>query len=167
MPSDRITIGKIVAPHGVRGEVRVLPLTDFPERFQSLHRVFLDDGRILRIAACRRHQKFILLRFEGYENLTVAEQLRGKLLQIERSEVVKLPEDHFYVFDIVGLAVFSETGELLGKVTDVIATGSNDVYVVEKPGKRLLLVPALKQVVKEVDLAAGRMTVKLMDEWEA
>jgi 16S rRNA processing protein RimM len=95
------------------------------------------------------------------------EHLRGKLIQIEHKDLVPLPTGHYYIFDIVGLEVFTEENEYLGKVTDVLETGSNDVYIVDQKDKKPLLIPALKTVVLKIDISDGKMIVKLQEVWES
>ncbi|SMC67086.1 ribosome maturation factor RimM [Sporomusa malonica] len=163
---DLITIGKIVAPHGVRGDVRIFPLTDFPDRFHDLKAVFVDDVGQLQLESARPHKKFILLKFAGIDTMDDAARLSGKLIKIGRKDAVKLPEGQYYVFDIIGLNVFTEDGEPLGVITDVLQPGSNDVYVVEQPDKRELLLPAIKDVVKKIDIAGKQMVVKLQEEMD-
>ena len=165
MMDNMIVIGKIGAPQGVRGEVRVTPLTDFPERFRELKTALLDDGTSLPIESVRYHQQFVLLKFRGMDNRNDIEHLRGKLIKVERKDLVQLPAGHYYIFDIVGLEVYTEEEEYLGKVTDVLETGSNDVYIVEQKDKQPLLIPALKSVVLQIDIPSGKMIVKLQ-EWE-
>lgn len=163
MPEDFISIGKIVNTHGHRGEVRVLPLTDFPERFIETDRVQVSTaaGRItLTIENARPHQKYFIVKFKEVQDMNAALALKGGLLQITRDELMELPEGTFYIFDIVGLSVYDSAGAFLGKVSDIIKTGANDVYVVET-GSKPILVPALKQVVKEINLAGQRMVVEL------
>jgi 16S rRNA processing protein RimM len=165
MMDNMIVIGKIGAPQGVRGEVRVTPLTDFPERFRELKTALLDDGTSLPIESVRYHQQFVLLKFRGMDNRNDIEHLRGKLIKVERKDLVQLPAGHYYIFDIVGLEVYTEEEEYLGKITDVLETGSNDVYIVEQKDKQPLLIPALKSVVLQIDIPTGKMIVKLQ-EWE-
>jgi len=164
--TNLIIIGKIVAPHGVRGDVRVFPLTDFPERFHSLKEARLDDGSRLVVQGCRDNKREFLIKFKGLDDRNSVESLRGKLLMVTKQELVELPAGHYYTFDIIGLSVFDETGKELGKVADVMSTGSNDVYVIEQAGQQPLLIPALKSVVQSIDLPGGRMVVKLQEEWE-
>jgi 16S rRNA processing protein RimM len=161
-----IIIGKIVAPHGVRGDVRVVPLTDFPDRFHQLKKVLLDDGTTLAVKDVRAYQQQFLLKFEGFDDRTAVDPLKGKLLKVTKDQLVKLPEGHYFIFDIIGLDVFDEAGAPLGRVTDVLATGSNDVYITEKEGAKPLLIPAIKDVVKLIDVPARRMIVKIQEEWE-
>lgn len=166
MSEKMISIGKIVAPHGVRGDVRVIPLTDFPERFQILKKVYTDNGILLDVEYAKQHKQFILLKLRGYNSINDVEKLRNRILQVERKDAFPLPKGHYYQFDIIGLAVQTVDGEHLGIVTDILETGSNDVYVTEKEGVKPLLIPALKDVVKTIDLKAGIMVVKLQEEWE-
>lgn len=162
-----IAIGRVIAPHGVRGDVRVLPLTDFPERFLHTPFAYLENGEKVKITQARRHKQYVLLHIAGYESPEAAEQLRGSLLRLPRELLVPLPPGHYYIFDIIGLSVYSEDGEFCGTVVDVLRTGSNDVYVVDRPGQRQLLVPALKQIVLSIDISGKRMTIKKLEEWLA
>lgn len=162
-----VTIGKIVAPHGVRGEVKVMPLTDFPDRFTLLTQVYCDDGQtMLQLENSRMHNQTAILKFKGMDTRNDIESLRGKLLQIDRKDVMPLPEGQFYIFEIIGLTVYTHNDDLLGTITDVLKTGSNDVYVVEKEGSKPVLVPALKKVVTNIDIAAGTMKVNMLEEWD-
>ncbi|MGI6091460.1 MAG: 16S rRNA processing protein RimM [Veillonellaceae bacterium] len=166
MRNELIVIGQIVAPHGVRGDVRVFPHTDFPERFAKTKRVVLEDGSALDVENAKFHKQFVLVKFRNVNTMNDAEKLRGKLLHVNRQDVVPLPEGHFYHFDIIGLKVYTESGEYLGIVTDILETGSNDVYVTEQEDQKPILIPALKEVVLKIDIPSGRMTVKLQEEWE-
>jgi len=161
-----IIIGKIVAPHGVRGDVRVIPLTDYPERFYGLKKVLLDDGKTLNVQEARAYNQQILMKFAGLDDRTAVDALKGKLLKVAKKDVVKLPEGHYFIFDIIGLSVFDEAGACLGAITDVLNTGSNDVYITEQEGKKPLLIPAIKDVVKTIDVPGGRIIVKLQEEWD-
>ena len=166
MSDKMIKIGQIAAPQAVRGEVRVLPLTDFPERFKSLKVARLDDGTSLQVESVRYHQQFVLVKFVGLDNRNLVEHLRNKLIEIERKDLMPLPEGHYHVFDIIGLSVYNEQDEFLGKISDILQTGSNDVYMVEQQDKQPLLIPGLKSVVLKIDIPGGKMVVKLQEEWE-
>lgn len=162
----RVKIGKIIAPHGIRGEFRVLPLTDFPERFKTLTDAFLGDGRPVIVESARPHKQFFLLKLKGVDTPEAVAALRGMTLEVDRAAVAPLPPGHYYVFDLVGLQVFDEQGDLLGIIADVLATGSNDVYVVEQKHpvnskQQQLLIPALKSVVLEINIADKKMVVRL------
>ncbi len=163
---DRVVIGRAGAPHGVRGELRIFPLTDYPERFQGMERVYVGED-LLPITGVRYQNEKILLRFAGFDSREKAAALTGRFLSVDRAEAVPLAEGEYYTFDIIGLAVSDEAGQDLGTVTEVIQTGSNDVYVVSKKGQAAqTLVPALKSVVREIDLAGGRMVVALPEVWD-
>ena len=158
----KVVIGKISAPHGVRGEVRIVPLTDFPERFENLKTVFLEDDSKMELESVKFSNKFIIAKFKNINSRNDIEIFNGKLLMLNRSDIPSLPEGEYYNFDIIGLEVIDDKGSKLGKITEVLKTGSNDVYVVE--GKKQLLVPALKKVVKEINLVDGFMKVELLEE---
>lgn len=161
---DRVVIGRIGAPHGIHGELRVLPLTDFPDRFAGLRQVYAGD-ELLDIDSVKYHQQFVLIRFSKYLVREEAMRLTGKLLSLDRSQAAPLSAGEYYAFDIIGLSVYDTAGSLMGKVTDVLKTGSNDVYVVApaKDGPEIL-VPALKKVVKDIQLDEGRMVADLLEE---
>lgn len=163
--SGQIIVGKIGAPHGVRGEVRIVPLTDFPDRFKKLKKIFLDEKQTLEIERVQYSGAWILMKFRGVDDRDAAERLKGRLLKVGRDEVPPLAAGEYYSFDIIGLDVYDEKECLLGRITEILKTGSNDVYVTELDGKKRLI-PALKKVVTEIDLATGRMQVLLPEEME-
>lgn len=157
-----LVVGKIVAPWGVRGEVKVALETDFPERFKRLKRVYLGEKvTSFALEGSRLHKRHALLKLGGCDDRHAAEKLRGLLVQIPIEEAMPLGEEEYYVYQIVGLDVWSTEGKHLGKVSEVLFTGANDVYVVR--GEREILIPAIEDVVLEVDLANGRLTVELME----
>ena len=165
IPDGRITIGKVGAAHGIKGEVRIIPLTDFTERFSSMEEVMVGQ-ELLHIESCKYHKQYILLKFREYPQREQAQVLTGRLLTIDRSEAAPLEEGEFYTFDIIGLMVYDPAGKELGQVTDVLRTGSNDVYAVRRPEGGELLVPALRSVVREIDVQEGRMVVCMPEEIE-
>lgn len=163
MTEEFIAIGKIVNTQGRRGAVRVFPLTDYPERFKDTSRVWVSikgARQQLSIGEAALYKNYVIIEFKEITDMKDAEALKGGILEVPRGELVALPEDNYYIFDIVGLQVYDAGGDLLGKITDVLHTGANDVYVVETGGKPLLI-PALKQVVREIDLDSRRMVVEL------
>ncbi len=148
-----------MAPFGIRGEVKVLRLTDFPERFDAGREVMAKqaDGNLrpLKITDSREYKDGMVLRFEGIGNRTEAEELRGTQLVIEECELESLSGDSYYLFQLVGLKVFTEDGRELGVVADILQGGANDVYVTDSG----ILIPAIRDVVKKVDLECGRITI--------
>ena len=159
-----VAVGRITGTYGVRGWLRVFPLTDFPERFYRLERVFLTGGRApgeYHVERVEAHGRFFLLKFKEVPDANAAPALKGGFVCLPREELVPLPPGTYYVFELLGAAVYSTEGEFLGELKDVLQTGANDVYVVESGRGAPLLVPALKQVVKEVDLENRRVLVDL------
>jgi 16S rRNA processing protein RimM len=160
-----MAIGRIVQPHGVRGEVSVEVLTDFPERFDTIEIVYLgsaSEAEARQVKTSRWHQNRVLLSFEGCEDRTTAEGLRGLLVQIPIEEAMPLPEGEYYAHDLIGLDVLTVEGEALGRVNDILFTGANEVYVVVGPRGQILL-PAIADVVERIDLGAGQIVVRLID----
>lgn len=161
---NRIVIGKAGAPQGIHGDIRVIPLTDFPERFEELDYVYADDER-LDIISVKYHKQFVLLRFKQYDVRETVAALTGKLLMIDKKDAMPLDEGEYYTFDIIGLEVFDLENNSLGHITEVLKTGSNDVYVASKKGEaKQLMIPALKAVVKEINIAEGKMVVDMPEE---
>jgi 16S rRNA processing protein RimM len=163
--SSWMTIGRVLGPHGVRGWVRVLALTDDAGRFPRLDEVTLEaeDGatetRAVREARVAPNGVRLLL--EGVEDRSAAEALRGKLLKAPREEKTPLPPDTYYAADLVGIRVETEEGEYLGDFEGVMETGSNDVYVVRHPETRAdWLVPALKRAIRSIDIEKRLMVVR-------
>ncbi len=167
VPDGCIAVGHIVGMHGLRGEVKVELYTDFPERFAPGVLLMLGaDLAEVEIASVRAHQNFLLMRFTGIEDRTAAEQLRGLWLFVDEADAVELEEGVYYIHDLIGLRVVDEDGVVLGELVDVLITGANDVYVVRPPStqrRQEVLLPAIPEVILAVDLAAGVMTVRLLD----
>lgn len=170
-------VGQIVASQGRAGEVRVAPLTDFPERFRELRRVYLAKGPAsnpkatgdlyeAQVEKVWFHQQFVIVKLAGVDSIEAASALRGRYLLIPDSERIKLPEGRYFISDIIGLEVLLEDGEVLGRVVDVLQPGGNDVYVVKGSGryrpKGEILLPAIRDVIREIDLQGRRMLVTQM-----
>lgn len=160
VPDGRIVIGRVGAAHGIHGDLRIIPLTDFPERFSALREVMVGD-ELLHVAHVKPQGKNFLMRFREYTVREDAQRLTGRLLTVARAEAAPLDEGEYYVFDIVGLTVYDEEDNELGSVENVLHTGSNDVYAVRSEDGRELLIPALRAVVQSIDVPSGRMTVRL------
>lgn len=178
-----IAVGLVLGAYGARGDVRVRALSDFPDRLRELEkvRVTRDAGRVTSRAEWRavesaeRHGEDYVLRLEGVSERNAAAALHGALLEIPAAEVRPLPPGSFYRFEVVGLEVMDESGRRLGRVSDVLETGANDVYVVTREGvapeggkgrRDEILVPALREVVLELNPTAGRMVVRLPRVWD-
>jgi len=157
-----LAIAQIVAPHGLRGEVRAILLTEFPERFGSLREVCLgEEGQPVPLERYRFHRGQVVLKLGGCDTRNQAEELRKVLVQVPLDETVPLPEGTYYIYQILGLQAWTEEDEFLGEVAEVLETGANDVYVLRGGPHGEILVPALESVVLEIDLERGRMLVRL------
>lgn len=165
MQNDYLAVGKVVNTHGVRGELKVMPMTSDNSRFDYLLYVtaqFEGKPKEFRVTSARLHKNFVLMRLQGIETMDDAEKLKGQELLVQRKNARPLEEDEFFICDILGLEVYEES-QLLGTLIDVLETGSNDVYVIQNPdkGKKDLLLPALKSVILSVDIEGKRMQVKI------
>lgn len=163
---EYLIIGQLINTHGVKGELKATALTDDPNRFNKLKWVYIDFGganneslKKYNIKGVKFFKQFVILKFEGVDSIEEAEKLKGLYMKIDRANAVKLPKDSYFITDIMGLDVYDENNMLLGQLTDVIQTGSNDVYVVKDSSGKEILLPALKSVVKEVLLSEKRISV--------
>ncbi len=156
-----IAVGEIVGAFGIRGEVKVLPQTDFPDRFAHTPTLYLGDARAPHtVQSARQHQRIVLLKLDGVDDATTAAQLRGLTLWIPEAERMPLSNDQFYLHDVVGLKVVHVDGQPLGEVVDFITGSGNDLFVVRAtPGGREVLLPAVREFVRELDIPGGVLRV--------
>lgn len=159
-----LVIGKILKPHGVRGEMRVMPHTDLPERFTWLESVYVGDKKpvLIEVESVRFHKNLILLKLVGYDSREAVESLRNQWLQVDEVDAIPLEEDEYFLFQLEGLTVKTDEDELLGTIQQVIQTGANNVFVV-KSTKGELLIPDTKEVVLDIDFDAKLMLVHIID----
>lgn len=156
-----VTIGKITKNQGNKGEVRVLPFTDFPERFELLETVYLTKGdKILekKIESLRFHKKFIILKFNDVNDIGSAIELRDYQVKITEEMLLPLDNDHYYIDEILGFQVFTRDGQVIGDITEVISTGGTDVFVVKGSDKEYMI-PAAHEIVIEVHETEKRMVI--------
>ena len=166
MNKEFIIIGKVVSTQGNKGEVNVLPLTDSIDRFNNLDNVFLrnkNSQTILNVDKIRITKNMVILKLKDIENIEEAKMIVGSILEVERKNAVKLSKDTYFTFEIIGLEVYTENNIFLGKVENIVSTGSNDVYVVKSKDKEELFIPAIHEVVKNVNLEKKRITIKMLD----
>ena len=160
-----VTIGKCIKPHGLKGEVRVKAITDFPERFEETVHVFAhaskDPVRPLVIEATRPQSGGYLITFQGVDTIEEAERLRGMFLAVREDELVQLEDDEFWHWELEGLQAYSPEGEKLGTLTEVIHSAAHDLYVISTPNQKEHLVPAVHQYVPTIDLEAKKIVVIL------
>ena len=166
MSDEFITIAKVVSTQGNKGEVNIFPLTDLANRFKNLTTVFLRNNNsqtTLNIEKIRIKENTVVLKFKNIDNIKEAKMIVGSFLEVERKNAVKLPKDTYFIFEIIGLEVYAENNIFLGKVENVISTGSNDVYIVKGKNKKELFIPAIHEVVKNVNLEKKRINIKMVD----
>ena len=160
-----LRVGVISSTHGIRGEVKVYPTTDDPERFLNLDEVILDTGRehkILEIEGVKFFKNQVILKFKGYDNINDIEKYLKKDLLVDREHAVELGENENFIADLIDMEVVTDEGKVLGTLTDVIETGANDVYVVEDTKGAEVLLPAIKECILDVDVEKNVMTIHLM-----
>ncbi|MDD6772106.1 MAG: ribosome maturation factor RimM [Inconstantimicrobium porci] len=163
MKKEIFNIGKIVNTHGVRGEVKVLPLTDDMKRFDDLNEVSIGGKNY--IIENRKYQKDrVILKLEGIDSIEETAKIRNKYIEIERKDVVELPDDTYFISDIIGCRVIDTDEFEYGKVFDVIQTKNNDVYWVK--GKKEILIPVLKEIVTDINVDEGVITIRPSGEWQ-
>ncbi|MBE5833500.1 MAG: ribosome maturation factor RimM [Butyrivibrio sp.] len=166
--TEYFQIGIISKPHGLHGEVNVFPTTDDPARFKKLKKVIMEsgrDGRIeLNVQSVKFFKKFVIVKFKEFNTIEDVEKLRGKELIIPRSDAQKLGKNEYYASDLIGLTICDEEGNELGVLKEVISTGANDVYEMQREGEEeTILIPAISDCIKNVDIENGLITIHVMD----
>lgn len=163
---DMLQVGVITQTHGVRGEVKVFPTTDDVNRFKKLKQVILDTGKKkmpLEIQSVKFFKQFVILKFKGIDNINDIEKYKRCSLYVTREHAVALEEDEYFIADMIGMEVCTEDGNIFGTLKDVIETGANDVYVIENAEHGEVLVPAIKECIRSVDIEKRQMMIHLMD----
>ncbi len=166
---DLLEVGKIVNTHGLRGEVKVVPWTDYPEVFEDIESVYIkkkSEYERLDIAGIKYQKNNLIIRFAQLKDINEAEKYKNKVLYAEREALGELPEGVYYIADLIGLDVVKEDGEKVGVIADVFNTGSNDIYEVKREGQKNLLLPVIDDVVLNVDIENKRVTVRMMEGLE-
>lgn len=160
-----LEVGQIVNTYGIKGFVKVVPLVDNNNQFKSFKTLYIQDETgitsELNIEEVKFSKNLVLLKFKGIETIEQAEELRNYYLQAKRSDI-KLEKGAYFIVDLIGLDVYTEKGELLGKLKEVLQPGANDVYVVENETKKQILLPVIPDVVKNIDIEGKKIIVKLM-----
>ncbi|WP_026689924.1 ribosome maturation factor RimM [Alteribacter aurantiacus] len=169
MTTDWLNVGKIVNTHGIRGEVRVISRTDFPEeRYVEGSELFVkhestNKREPIIVTSHRKHKQFDLLTFKGFENVNDVERFKGSILQVSKDVKPDLAEGEYLYSDIIGCMVVTVDEETIGEITEILSPGANDVWVVPRKGKKDALIPYIDPVVKEVDVVQKRVTIVLME----
>lgn len=159
--NEYFAVGYVLKPQGIRGEIKVEPLTDHIKRFDELDFVLIEDSnsyRQLNIENVRYMKDAVILKIQGYDDVNCAETLRNEYLWIPRSMAKELPEHTYFIADIIGCTVKTNVGEIIGTVKDILSTKSNDVYVIDSSSGDILI-PTLKKVVKKVDIQKKIITI--------
>ena len=157
-----LEIGQIVAPHGIRGHVRVQAWCDDAEMLTEFDELYLDNGKKpVKITSAGLHKNVVLMKLEGIDDMNAAQNLRNQILYVDREQLV-LDENTYFIQDLVGMLVIDADveGKVYGKLTDVFQTGANDVYEITTEQKKKVLIPAIKDVVIKTDLDADVMTIR-------
>ena len=162
-----LVIGEILRPHGIRGELRMRILTDYPERIPQLEQVYIaedsqpDSPAAYRVQHMRMHQGYGLLKLQGIDDRDQADLLRGLTVLVAIEDAVPLEEGEFYLYQLIGMSVQTTDGSTLGRITDVLETGANDVYIVDSPQYGEILIPVTDDTILETDIERGVIIVNL------
>ncbi len=160
-----LRVGVITTTHGIRGEVKVFPTTDDPKRFLDLKRIFLDTGKELlplEIENVKFFKQLVILKFKGIDNINDIEKYRSKDLLILREDAVPLEEGEYFIYDLIDSEVFTEDGNKLGILTEIITTAANDVYVVKTKEGKEILIPSIKDCILDIDVDKKKIIVHLL-----
>ena len=161
----RLEIGQIINTFGIKGEVKVFPLTDNINRFDDLEKVYIKakkDSKLYDIESIKYHKNMVLIKFKDINTVEQAELLRNSYIEIDREQAIPLKEGEYFIADLIGLDVYTDEDKLIGKVDDIYNTGANDIYVVKDELGKQTLLPGIKDVIKKVDLNEGKIFVHLI-----
>lgn len=160
-----LRVGVVTTTHGVHGEVKVFPTTDDAKRFKQLKKAYLDLGKELfpvTLESVKFFKQMVIVKFREISDMDQAALYKNKDILIERADAVPLAENEFYICDLIGLSVVTDTGESLGVLSEVVKTGANDVFEVTMADGKTVLIPYIEDCVKEISLEEGRVLVHLL-----
>ncbi len=168
---DYIKVGRIINTHGIKGEVKVFPLTDNVERFNDLKKAYLGDNKLrVEIESVKYHKGLAIIKFKEFNNINDILQYKEQFIYIDEEDKVELPEGRYFIFDLVDCNVYDTEGNKLGIVTDVLQYAANDVYVVKDEEKnKTYLIPAVKEFIIEIDIHNKRIIIDPIEgmiEWK-
>lgn len=166
-PPEFLVIGRILRPHGIRGELRVQIFSNYPERFKFLEEIYLTRDATAQdsppsaytVERSRLHQEYAILKLEGIDSREAADTLRDLTVMVTLADAVPLEAGEYYFYQLIGLEMVTDTGEVLGTVSDILETGANEVYIVQSARYGELLIPAIESVVQEIDLPNQRIVI--------
>ncbi len=159
-------IGQIVNTYGIKGYLKIVPYTDDITRFEKLESIYIEVKKELKnfiIEDVKYSKNLVLLKLKGIDDINSAEMYKNCYIKIPRSQAVKLPENSYFIVDLIGLNVYTDNDEELGNIIDVFSTGANDIYVVKNELGKQVLLPAISDVIKKVDIQNKKMIVHLID----
>ncbi len=159
---ERIKVGQVVNAVGLKGELKVYHYSDYKERFEELSKIYLENTRY-QISGVRYRKEMVILKLRGVDDRTEAEKHKGEDVYIDKSDVRVLPEDTYYIFDLIGMKVVDESGNTIGILCDVIQNTAQDLYEVEKENKSKFLIPAVEEFILSIDVKSKTMTVRLIE----
>lgn len=166
---DLLEVGRIVNTHGLRGEVKVVPWTDNADDLEAVATVYVHlagDEKSLTVQNIRYQKNNLIVKFAEISSIEEAERYKGAVISAERDELGELPEGVYYIADLIGLRVEDEAGRYIGTIKDVFNTGANDIYEIEREGKKPLLLPVIEETVLEVNIAGGFVRVHILEGLE-
>lgn len=161
-----LQVGVITQTHGIKGEVKVFPTTDDASRFKKLKEVIMDTGRErlnMEVEGVKFFKQYAIVKFKGYDSINDVEKYKGSKLYVTRDKAVRLKKDEYFIADLIGMQVITEDGEPFGVLKDVMVTGANDVYVVEREDSSEVLLPAIRECILRIDMEQGVIMVHIMD----
>ena len=161
-----LEIGQIVNSYGIKGFFKVVRFTDNITRFNDLKTIYMEKNKKLEekeIEEVKYHKNLVLLKLKGIDDINQTLEYKNCYIKIDRKNAVELPKNSYFIIDLIGMEVYTENEELLGKITDVFPTGSNDVYVVKDELGKQILLPAIKDVIKDVNVTDKKMIVHLLE----
>lgn len=163
---DYLEIGQIVNTFGIKGIVKVKSFSNDIKRFDELKKIYVknnENKKEYEIEEVKYHKEMVLIKFKGIDTIEQANLLRNSYLIINRKDLKPLEKDTYYIVDLLGLDVYTDSEELLGKLEDIFNTGSNDIYVVKDEMGKQILLPAISEVIKKIDLQNKKITIHLID----
>lgn len=164
-----LEIGQIVNSYGIKGFLKVVPYTDDVNRYSKLRTIYIEkNGKLqeMEIEEVKYHKNLVLLKLKGIDDINDTLQFKNCYIKIDRKDAIELPEDSYFIVDLIGLEVYTDEGKFLGSLIDVFPTGSNDVYVVKNELGKQTLLPAIADVIKSVDISNKKMIVHLLEGME-
>ena len=163
---ENLEIGQIVNTFGIKGFVKVNPFVDDISRFDDLKKVYIKKQKTIKefeVEEVKYHKNMVLVKFKGIDKVEEAENLRNSYLEVDRENAIDLEEGEYFIADLLGLDVITDEGKTLGKLEDIFNTGSNDIYVVKDEAGKQILLPAISEVIKEINLEEKKIVIHLLE----